>query len=132
MYYYFEIHRTPEEISDKDFIITDDNIHFFNELKNKPRTNSLGVWSSDHYHSKINTYKYVRQYWIDISKYKISGKSEIDFLVREIKFGELLNKCSCEDGIIVCPGCDGEESKYGICAGCNGSGVRNCGKCGGE
>jgi len=41
-------------------------------------------------------------------------------------------RCSCDYGIIVCPGCDGEkESRLGKCAGCNGSGIRTCGKCGG-
>ena len=40
--------------------------------------------------------------------------------------------CSCDNGIIVCPGCNGEQSKFGICAGCKGTGVRTCGKCGGK
>ncbi len=40
--------------------------------------------------------------------------------------------CSCDNGIIVCPGCNGEESQLGICAGCKGSGIRTCGKCGGK
>lgn len=39
--------------------------------------------------------------------------------------------CSCDNGIIVCPGCDGEQSKY-ICAGCHGKGKVTCGKCGGK
>jgi len=40
--------------------------------------------------------------------------------------------CSCDNGIIICPGCDGHrESYFGICAGCKGSGIRICGKCGG-
>ena len=40
--------------------------------------------------------------------------------------------CSCDYGIIVCLGCDGEkESRLGKCAGCKGSGIRTCGKCGG-
>jgi hypothetical protein len=38
--------------------------------------------------------------------------------------------CSCDYGIIVCPGCNGEkESELGTCAGCDGSGIRTCGKC---
>ena len=40
--------------------------------------------------------------------------------------------CSCNNGIIVCPGCNGEQSRFGICAGCKGIGVRICGKCGGN
>ena len=40
--------------------------------------------------------------------------------------------CSCDNGIIVCPGCNGEQSKFGICAGCKGTGIRTCGKCGGK
>lgn len=40
--------------------------------------------------------------------------------------------CSCDNGIMVCPGCNGEQSKFGICAGCKGTGIRTCGKCGGK
>jgi hypothetical protein len=40
--------------------------------------------------------------------------------------------CPCDDGIIVCPGCNGEQSKFGICAGCHGEGKVVCGKCGGK
>jgi len=41
--------------------------------------------------------------------------------------------CSCVDGIIICPGCDGEkESEFGVCAGCEGVGMVGCGKCGGK
>jgi hypothetical protein len=39
--------------------------------------------------------------------------------------------CSCSNGIIVCPACNGEQSRFGICAGCKGTGIRTCGKCGG-
>ena len=40
--------------------------------------------------------------------------------------------CSCDFGIIICPGCNGEkENEYGKCAGCEGKGIRTCGKCGG-
>jgi hypothetical protein len=39
----------------------------------------------------------------------------------------------CADGIITCPGCDGEkESEFGVCAGCEGVGMVGCGKCGGK
>jgi hypothetical protein len=39
----------------------------------------------------------------------------------------------CVDGIITCPGCDGEkESEFGVCAGCEGVGLVGCGKCGGN
>ena len=39
----------------------------------------------------------------------------------------------CVDGIITCPGCDGEkESEFGVCAGCEGVGLVVCGKCGGK
>ncbi len=39
----------------------------------------------------------------------------------------------CVDGIITCPGCDGEKkSEFGVCAGCEGVGLVGCGKCGGK
>jgi hypothetical protein len=39
----------------------------------------------------------------------------------------------CADGIITCPGCNGEkESEFGVCAGCEGVGLVGCGKCGGK
>lgn len=47
----------------------------------------------------------------------------------EITYGP---KCSCDNGIIVCPGCNGEGSKLGVCAGCKGEGRVTCGKCGGK
>ena len=40
--------------------------------------------------------------------------------------------CSCDNGIIDCPGCEGETSKLGVCAGCEGAGRVTCGKCGGK
>jgi len=42
--------------------------------------------------------------------------------------------CLCDNGIIDCPGCkDVEIEKYITkCAGCEGSGKRVCGKCGGK
>jgi len=40
--------------------------------------------------------------------------------------------CSCDNGIIKCPGCNGEKSKFGLCAGCKGNGKVTCGKCGGK
>ncbi len=40
--------------------------------------------------------------------------------------------CTCVDGLIICPGCYGEESEFGVCAGCDGSGEVTCGKCGGK
>jgi hypothetical protein len=41
--------------------------------------------------------------------------------------------CSCDNGIITCPGCDGEkQSQFGVCAGCLGKGKVVCGKCGGK
>lgn len=39
--------------------------------------------------------------------------------------------CSCNNGLIICPGCDGVKSKHGVCAGCGGTGIVICGKCGG-
>lgn len=53
-----------------------------------------------------------------------------------------VSKCTCNYGVITCPGCDGaikippkSWNRAGrsliICAGCNGTGVRTCGKCGG-
>ncbi len=39
--------------------------------------------------------------------------------------------CSCDDGVIICPGCNGQkESMFGKCAGCIGKGIVMCGKCG--
>ena len=47
----------------------------------------------------------------------------------------LQSSCSCDKGIINCPGCkDADEldkAKY-ICAGCKGKGIVTCGKCGGD
>lgn len=43
--------------------------------------------------------------------------------------------CSCDNGIIDCPGCkDADENNKGKynCAGCSGSGKVTCGKCGGK
>ena len=40
--------------------------------------------------------------------------------------------CSCDNGIITCPGCYGEQEKGGVCAGCLGKGKVTCGKCGGN
>ena len=40
--------------------------------------------------------------------------------------------CWCDNGIITCPGCNGEQSKFGVCAGCQGKGKAVCGKCGGK
>lgn len=40
--------------------------------------------------------------------------------------------CWCDNGIITCPGCNGEQSKGGVCAGCHGEGKVVCGKCGGK
>ena len=42
--------------------------------------------------------------------------------------------CLCDNGIIDCPGCKGVEiEKYRTkCEGCEGSGKRTCGKCGGK
>ena len=45
---------------------------------------------------------------------------------------KLVISCSCNNGVIVCLGCNGEESKLGICAGCKGTGIVTCGKCGGK
>ena len=39
--------------------------------------------------------------------------------------------CSCDKGKIACPGCYGEQPKFGTCAGCKGAGIVTCGKCGG-
>ena len=41
-------------------------------------------------------------------------------------------KSCCDNGIIICPGCDGDKkSEFGICAGCIGVGEVVCGKCNG-
>jgi len=67
---------------------------------------------------------------------------QLEVLVSEIKkISEIIGikltfkseSCSCDNGIIVCPGCDGDkQSEFGICAGCNGKGKVTCGKCGGK
>lgn len=42
-------------------------------------------------------------------------------------------KSCCYNGIIICPGCDGDKkSEFGICAGCIGVGEVVCGKCNGN
>jgi hypothetical protein len=42
-------------------------------------------------------------------------------------------QCSCDNGIIICPGCEGDKkSEFGICAGCIGVGEVVCGKCNGS
>jgi len=42
-------------------------------------------------------------------------------------------KSCCDNGIIICPGCDGDKkSEFGICAGCIGVGEVVCGKCNGN
>ena len=43
---------------------------------------------------------------------------------------EKSKSCSCDGGIIVCPGCNGEQPNA-ACAGCHGKGKVVCGKCGG-
>ena len=49
-----------------------------------------------------------------------------------IKADKWEDGCSCDNGVIVCPGCNGDENIKGLgCAGCKGKGVRTCGKCGG-
>ena len=48
------------------------------------------------------------------------------------KDGEEGSSCWCDNGIITCPGCNGEQSKGGVCAGCHGKGKVTCGKCGGN
>ncbi len=48
------------------------------------------------------------------------------------KWKNKTDNCSCDFGVIECPGCSGEkESEFGKCAGCEGTGIRTCGKCGG-
>lgn len=42
------------------------------------------------------------------------------------------DSCSCENGVIDCPGCEGNKSEFGVCAGCKGVGRVTCGKCGGK
>ena len=56
------------------------------------------------------------------------------FGIKEISQCALHNvmHCSCDYGVIVCPGCNGKkESKLGKCAGCEGTGIRTWGKGGG-
>jgi hypothetical protein len=46
--------------------------------------------------------------------------------------------CSCNDGVIDCPGCidarkeNSSDKHFNNCAGCNGSGKVKCGKCNGN
>ena len=67
--------------------------------------------------------------------------SEITSAIFEIQSSLLKNigkesspnsSCSCDNGQIVCPGCNGEKFDSTVCAGCEGSGIRTCGKCGGN
>lgn len=68
---------------------------------------------------------------------KVNGKQEVDDYMKKT-YGDNWWKlksesCSCNDGVIVCPGCDGEkQSEFGVCAGCTGKGKVTCGKCGGK
>ena len=49
------------------------------------------------------------------------------------KTPENQEQCSCDNGIIICPGCEGDKkSEFGICAGCIGVGEVVCGKCNGS
>lgn len=49
------------------------------------------------------------------------------------KTPEKQEQCSCDNGIIICPGCEGDKkSEFGICAGCIGVGEVVCGKCNGS
>jgi hypothetical protein len=66
----------------------------------------------------------------------VINQTDIDYLSNKVKNieekqGKLAIFCSCDQGRIVCPGCHGEQSKFGTCAGCEGFGVVTCGKCGG-
>jgi len=58
----------------------------------------------------------------------------LDKLIEIVEISKQDEKiCTCVDGVITCPGCDGEkESEFGVCAGCNGNGEVTCGKCAGK
>ncbi len=69
--------------------------------------------------------------------YETYEEAELACLDKLIEIVELSKRdekiCTCVDGVITCPGCDGEkESEFGVCAGCNGNGEVTCGKCGGK
>lgn len=53
-----------------------------------------------------------------------------DAILAELdKTGTEATTC-CVNGVRICPGCEGEDSRR--CAGCNGKGIVTCGKCGGK
>ena len=69
--------------------------------------------------------------------YSTYEEAELACLDKLIEIGESKQPdeafCTCIDGVIICPGCDGEkQSQFGVCAGCDGVGMVTCGKCGGK
>jgi hypothetical protein len=71
----------------------------------------------------------------------VRNQTDMDYLSEKIeniadKQNKLNTPCSCDKGKIACPGCYGEQPKFGqpkfgTCAGCKGAGIVTCGKCGG-
>ena len=66
----------------------------------------------------------------------VRNQTDMDYLSEKIeniadKQNKLNTICSCDKGKIACPGCYGEQPKFGTCAGCKGAGIVTCGKCGG-
>lgn len=76
-------------------------------------------------------------YWVDgvnsFYLYRTYEEAEYECLDKLIELIESnLTSCSCDGGVMVCPGCNGEQSKFGVCAGCHGKGEVVCGKCNGK
>lgn len=97
----------------------------------KETNNPVNTSSSPQYSIYEEQYKKITQ----LPQTQISLTKQCEILrVFANKLGlydaaDLLKTCSCDNQIIVCPGCNGEQSKHGICAGCNGEGKVTCGKC---
>lgn len=71
---------------------------------------------------------------IPINLREIQLSSRGNMLVDQSAKGDSrdVSSCWCDNGTITCPGCNGEQSKGGVCAGCHGEGRVTCGKCGGK
>lgn len=91
-------------------------------------SNKSDTWSE--IEQKLHDYnKWLMEVWNPNQLYIPFAKDAPSAFLRYKK-----KNCLCDNGIIDCPGCKGVEiEKYRTkCAGCEGSGKRTCGKCGGK
>jgi hypothetical protein len=90
---------------------------------------------------KVTTFDTFNSFLIALYVYSLDVRNQTDMDYVTEKIENLENKilikpqknqsCSCDKGKIACPGCYGEQPKFGTCAGCKGAGIVTCGKCGG-